>query len=147
MKREIKFRGKRLKSGGWLIGSHFYDGSLHYILSNSITGAEDYEASVVSENTVGQFTGLKDKSGNEIYEGDIVECVSWNEYFSNPETGQVMEPFRRKMYVAFQNGGFKMVEPMPYGVEPHIWDIIYNGDLTIIGNMIDNPELLKGGES
>lgn len=36
-----------------------------------------------------------------------------------------------------------MVEPMPYGIEAREWDIIYNGDIEIIGNIHDNPELLN----
>ena len=78
--------------------------------------------------------------GQDIYEGDIVECVSWNEYFS--KDGQPMEPFRRKMYVDFRNGAFVMVEPMPEPLQDHEWPIIYNGDITIIGNRFDNPELI-----
>ena len=97
----------------------------------------------MKRETVGQYTGLKDKNDKPIYEGDIVECVSWNEYFTNPATGEVMQPFRRKMYVDFRKGGFKMVEPMPYGIEVREWDIIYNGDIEIIGNIHDNPELLN----
>ena len=94
-------------------------------------------------DTVCQFTGLRDINGKDIYEGDIVECVSWNEYFTNPDTGEVMQPFRRKMYVAFVNGAYKMVEPMPEPMKDNVWDIIYNGDITIIGNIYDNPELIK----
>ena len=128
MKREIKFRGKSLKSGGWLIGSHFYDGSLHYILTNSITGAEDYEGCVVSENTVGQFTGLKDKRGNEIFEGDIVQdgwdCINlvvWDE-----ETGG--------LYFKSENGVFSTALDTEFET------------MLVIGNLYDNPELWKGGE-
>lgn len=97
----------------------------------------------VKRDTVGQFTGLLDKNGKEIYEGDIVECVSWNEYFTNPETGEVMQPFRRKMCVDFRNGAFKMVEKMPEPMKDNVWDIIYNGDIETIGNIHDNPELMK----
>lgn len=94
-------------------------------------------------DTVGQFTGCLDKNKHSIYEGDIVECVSWNEYFTNPKTGEVLQPFRRKMYVDFRNGAFKMIEPMPAPMKDNEWDIIYNGDIEIIGNCYDNPELLK----
>ena len=95
----------------------------------------------VQEETIGEFSGLQDKTGRDIYEGDIVECVSWNEYFS--KDGQPMEPFRRKMYVDFRKGAFVMVEPMPEPLQDHEWPIIYNGDIIIIGNRFDNPELLS----
>ena len=94
----------------------------------------------IEETTIGEFTGCYDKNHNHIYEGDIVECVSWNEYFS--KDGQPMEPFRRKMYVDFRKGGFKMVEPMPEPMKDNEWDIICNGDIVIIGNIYDNPELI-----
>ena len=84
-----------------------------------------------------------DKNNKKMYEGDIVECVSWNEFFSNNTTGDVMEPFRRRMYISFRNGGFKMIEPMPRPMKDNVWDIIYDGDIKVIGNIYDNPELLN----
>lgn len=102
---------------------------------------DEYSEIEVLCDTVGQFTGCYDKNNHKIFEGDIVECVSWNEYFS--KDGKPMEPFRRKMYVEFRNGGFKMIEKMPSPLEDHVWDIIFNGDIEIIGNVFDNPELLK----
>lgn len=139
MNRAIKFRAKRMDSNEWLFGSLFVDkndqcyikepdGKLYFI--------ED-------KDTIGQFVNLKDKDGVEMYEDDIVECVSWNEFFSNNTTGDVMEPFRRRMYISFRNGGFKMIEPMPRPMNANVWDIIYNGDIKVIGNIHDNPELLK----
>ena len=136
--REIKFRAKDIASNKWLFGDLRHHKDDVCIFDQGGTKGEQ-----VKRETVGQYTGLKDKNDKPIYEGDIVECVSWNEYFTNPATGEVMQPFRRKMYVDFRKGGFKMVEPMPYGIEVREWDIIYNGDIEIIGNIHDNPELLN----
>lgn len=134
MAREIKFRAKSL-DGIWEYGDLHLSCNHPHI--HNLIGAKIY----IDHNTIGQFTGLHDKNGKEIYEGDIVGCVSWNEYFS--KDGQPMEAFRRKMYIDFRNGGFKMIEPMPTQLEDHVWDIIYNGDIEVIGNIHDNPELLK----
>lgn len=136
--REIKFRAQDIASNKWLFGDLRHHKDDVCIFDQGGTKGEQ-----VKRETVGQYTGLKDKNDKPIYEGDIVECVSWNEYFTNPATGEVMQPFRRKMYVDFRKGGFKMVEPMPYGIEAREWDIIYNGDIEIIGNIHDNPELLN----
>lgn len=136
--REIKFRAQDIASNKWLFGDLRHHKDDVCIFDQGGTKGEQ-----VKRETVGQYTGLKDKNDKPIYEGDIVECVSWNEYFTNPSTGEVMQLFRRKMYVDFRKGGFKMVEPMPYGIEVREWDIIYNGDIEIIGNIHDNPELLN----
>lgn len=73
MNRTIKFRGKRIDNGEWVYGDleynraknivriHTYDEDGEYLMQHS-----------VDPETVGQFTGLHDKNGKEIYEGDIV---------------------------------------------------------------------------
>ena len=138
--REIKFRAKDF-TGTWQYGYVVIGNETAIIIPVNKNGSVSMGINIyVKPETIGQFVGLKDKNGKEIYEGDIVECVSWNEIFS--KDGKPMEQFRRKMFVDYRKGGFKMVEPMSEPMNDNEWDIICNGDIVIIGNIYDDPQLI-----
>ena len=129
--REIKFRGKIPGLTDWIYGYYAKSGESHFILLD--TDSED-NYSIVDPETVGQYTGLKDKNGREIYEGDICGC------FCNTQLFEVKYCSGRCGYFfddCILSGG---CEPAP--------ECLGNLENTIevIGNIHDNPELLNEKE-
>ena len=128
--RTIKFRGKGPRAGNWFYGNLYIDmyGRTH-IFSLEVGVLE------VKPETIGQFTGLYDCDGTEIYEGDIVGC-------HNPSIKHLIF-FNEKQgrFMAALNGDIEN----DFGVVG-LDDSRWVGSKKVIGNIHDNPTLLKGGE-
>lgn len=136
MKRIIKFRGKDLKTGEWLYGSLVFDCDkkpMIFVSGYSHTGLGFSGASYVDPETVGQFTGLTDKNGKEIYEGDI---VSWLFFHGSLEVGKV--EYKR------EEAQFRIVNRYTTMDNRESTTTIQNKrDLMVRGNIHDTPELLN----
>lgn len=124
---EILFRGKLVKNGEWAHGSLFVDDKKekHEIL----VGYTNYRiAWEVEPFTVGQFTGLTDKNGKRIFEGDIVR------YMNNDIMVVVWNKESASFACAYSYINFNYCATLING---HMY-------LEVIGNIHDNPELLEG---
>ena len=123
MNREILFRGKRADTGEWIEG-YFGQSIDSFIIQDYGLVAGRFEVFKVIPETVGQFTGLTDKGGKRIFEGDIIAgkigkfVIRWSEPICGFAAGE----------------GLKMVPCMNQGTMQ---------DYEVIGNIHDNPELLE----
>ena len=127
---EILFRGKRADNGEWVYGDlihrQIWKKSVPVIIHNQDDGFDQYEEYEIVPSSVGQYTGLNDRNNEKIFDGDIVD----GDY-----------PMSRGS-VAFSGGCFE-IEHMDKAESKSIL-ACWNEEINIIGNIYDNPELLKG---
>jgi uncharacterized phage protein (TIGR01671 family) len=124
--RQIKFRGKRVDNGKWVYGNLVNCSDCIYIVYEAF--ADDYRWGFenvfipIDHATVGQFTGLLDKNGNEIWEGDVYRIE-----FSKIEELYSVDINVIKYSIADGYSGFT---------------IEFSDFAEVIGNIHDNPSLL-----
>ncbi len=158
---ETKYRAKGKITGEWLYGEKLTDqisgtaAIVTYVnLSGNVTDLSEFNIYAVRPETLGRFTGLTDKNGKEIFEGDIVNL------------------FNMRGKIVFEKGAFGIAiypyikwdlleDKVPYNNRSEfcyndnfisLWELYWNFDqddyplygVEVIGNIHDNPELLEG---
>ena len=129
MEREILFRGKRIDNGEWVEGNYIFEDFDRVGIHQIGTIIQCF----VIPKTVGQFTGLLDKNGKKIFEGDIVRRFN--------SRGQEVMRYAVKwntdccMFVL-------VCEDTYFGEYSSDFTVFYGEELEIIGNIHDNPNLL-----
>lgn len=144
--REILFRGKRVDNGEWVEDYFIQKGSQTFIASYPYFTGKVHETSwlefcfggfiEVIPETVGQFTGLTDKNGKKIFEGDICE-------FDNDEPDENERYTNYAVQWDCVNCQYVVVDGR--NCEDCL-DIFFAKHAEVIGNIHDNPELLEVGE-
>ena len=121
--RQIKFRGKTVNGNEWIFGTTISQGTIKRKADKWFMEVGENKWKGLQPGSLGQFTGLFDKNGKEIYEGDIYR-------YDNPDS------INEVSYCV--GGGFA-----GFDLTPAIHSENRLLDVEIIGNIYDNPELLK----
>ena len=132
--REILFRGRDLYDKKWVYG--YYCKSVEERLVTDLICDEKGMDWIVDTETVGEWTGLVDRNGVKIFEGDIIACRHW----STDRTGEAKSSVFFTGRVHYSYGDFYL---SGWSRSEYLRDF---GDREVIGNIHDNPELLEGGE-
>lgn len=141
--REILFRGQTRRKGEkvWMDGSPVesnwvYGGIFQGLNRSVIYGYDPIEKYVVYSDTVGQFTGLTDKNGMKIFEGDIV-AQNWYDHDEPAD-----DSFGEVVFCEY-DCSFSVMDVNKDGIVPLGECHAYHWEAEIIGNIHDNPELLE----
>ena len=158
MKREILFRGKRDDTGEWVDGmlAYFFDNPKNsmimpscYFGTRDFNGEDDNGNPIIEDETalggfipvqpesVGQFTGLLDKNGKNIFEGDILKS-------DLQEKGVFVVNFQCGSFCYYWEGDYGPATPMGWDFDEGFTEPsdYFNVHCQIIGNLQDNPELI-----
>ena len=133
--REIEFRGKAKHNNEWVYG--FYSPLIWYPSLTQTPSIKTFKGGDMEINpeTLGQYTGVKDKNGTKIFEGDIVKyCIHTKGY----------EHLDKNYIVEFSFGGFRLRENLFDEFSDYVDNDSVDWDrCEVIGNIYDNPELLE----
>ncbi len=131
MNREIQFRGQDIDTGEWVYGYFFVDS----IASNILVGNIPYK---VNFDTVGQFTNQHDKLNTKIFEDDILKM--WIDDSVEPDGGVWCYMFVKE---TIEKGFVLWAKNMTIEDAAPLYQMLQEDDMEVVGNIHDNPELIK----
>jgi uncharacterized phage protein (TIGR01671 family) len=135
--REILFRGKRIDNGEWVYGSLIlWKCGDAEICVSSTEEREEQSKVIVHPETVSQYTGLTDKNGKKIFEGDIV-AQNWYDHDEPSD-----DSFGEVVFCEY-DCSFSVMDIQKDGIAPLGRCHAYRWEAEVIGNIHDNPELLE----
>lgn len=131
--RKIVFRGFNKKRGIWLYGNYILNRGAHFIAPQEFADGKTWEDYEVEEESIGQYADNTDSKGDDLYEGDVIMSgsgfygvIKWSKYG----------------YFYIHTDGDKE-DPLDYATLGYM---LRQCDFKLIGNVFENPELLKGDE-
>lgn len=129
MSRQIKYRGKTINEGEWIYGMTISHGTIGRKRNKLFMEVAPDKWKGIAPDTVGQFTGMLDKNGTEIYEGDVILQQGYSG--------------KKAMLVRFEQGAF--IVGWHGGSSTATRPMLIQKRCEVLGNIYDNPSLLKGG--
>ena len=139
MSREILFRGKNVDNDVWVEGYLMDENCINVPFEDNNVG--DYLFYYINPITRGQYTGLRDRNGTKIFEGDIIKS-----YYTNTQKSEFIETvvFSKGQFVAeYRTNNGVHHSKIADGIKHLPRDkSVYMTECEIIGNIYDNPELL-----
>ena len=138
MNREILFRGKRVDNGEWVEGYYvkcFRASILKHYIYEGIWETYGNKYVEVIEETVGQYTGLKDKQGKKIFEDDIVRFIFDINIIDDYLWLSLTDKQKKDGYI------------LTHIEIPEIYTYSLPDEIEVIGNIFEHPELLQEGKN